>query len=364
MATSAAQDDVTANRTQRDSLATLRATLGRMLADAEPTVLALPALRLLAYAERRGLDRAGLVRAVGLADAALVDARAHIPARCLYALWARVARQLRDPALPFVVAHAVRPEDYDVLGFALLTSPSARHAIERLLRSSRMITDAGDWAFESRGALAEITWRRTAPLSLGVRLGNEVALAMAVQMMRAIVPSVRAVRVRFRHRRPSDAAPHAAFFRCPVQFGQRQDSVAFLVSALDAAPRLANPAMERHFDAAIEDRLADLPARSIAARVRRALSDELGGGAPTMRQVARRLALSERTLRRRLDRDGIGFRAMIADVRREEAARWLRDTDASVADIARALGFSDTTALSRAYRRWFGESPNRARARR
>jgi AraC-like DNA-binding protein len=309
------------------------------------------------------MDRTALLAEIGLSSDELADPHAHVPVRSLYALWARVARQFGDPSLPFKIARTVVPEDYDVLGYALLTSPSARDAIERLLRYSHVITDSGRWRLEVRGPIASVTWSRSDPLSLGVRLSNELAIAIAVQIMRATMPQVPIVHVGFRHR-PPETAPHRAFFRCPVRVGQRADSIAVAATALEVAPRLANPSMYRFFESVMEQRLAERDAPSAATRVRRVIAGELTGGPPTIERVARRLALSERTLRRRLDAEGVSFRKLVEDVRREHAARWLRDTRTSVSEVAQALGFSHPTAFSRAYRRWFGETPRRTRVRR
>jgi len=76
-----------------------------------------------------------------------------------------------------------------------------------------------------------------------------------------------------------------------------------------------------------------------------------------MRRIARSLQLSERQLRRELASAGLGFRSLVEDLRRDRAAALLGQERSSVVDTAFVLGFSEVSAFSRAFKRWFGLSP-------
>jgi AraC-like DNA-binding protein len=79
-----------------------------------------------------------------------------------------------------------------------------------------------------------------------------------------------------------------------------------------------------------------------------------------MTALAGALHLTERTLRRRLDKDGITFQSLLDDVRRDEAVRLLDDHALSVAAIAERLGYSEPRSFRHAYRRWTGKTPRSA----
>jgi AraC-like DNA-binding protein len=55
--------------------------------------------------------------------------------------------------------------------------------------------------------------------------------------------------------------------------------------------------------------------------------------------------------------EGTTLRAVFDGVRLEAAVERLRDPHVSIAELAIELGFSDQTALTRAFRRWTGRSP-------
>jgi len=67
--------------------------------------------------------------------------------------------------------------------------------------------------------------------------------------------------------------------------------------------------------------------------------------------------MSERTLQRRLDGEGVTFKSLMDVVRMDLADNLLRRADASLDDLAVALGFGDESAIYRACRRWFGMTP-------
>lgn len=75
-------------------------------------------------------------------------------------------------------------------------------------------------------------------------------------------------------------------------------------------------------------------------------------------QAARRLAISERSLRRRLAAAGTSFRQR-RDVALAERAQRLLGEDMPVERVAIALGYADAAAFTRAFRRWTGETPGR-----
>jgi AraC-like DNA-binding protein len=73
--------------------------------------------------------------------------------------------------------------------------------------------------------------------------------------------------------------------------------------------------------------------------------------------IARTLAVSQRTLQRRLADEGTTYQAVLDDVRREMAERHLHDTALAIAEISFLLGYSEPAAFHRAFKRWHGVTP-------
>jgi AraC-like DNA-binding protein len=87
----------------------------------------------------------------------------------------------------------------------------------------------------------------------------------------------------------------------------------------------------------------------------------LVGGAPAMGAVAGELALSGRSLQRRLELEGTSYARIVDEARRSQAVALLSAPGVSVGEVTWLLGFSEQSAFSRAFRRWTGASPSEFR---
>jgi AraC-like DNA-binding protein len=96
---------------------------------------------------------------------------------------------------------------------------------------------------------------------------------------------------------------------------------------------------------------------SLASRVRQLLAENLGRTPLAPDDVARALAVSRRTLSRRLAEEGTSFHVIFDDVRRECACGLLLDRTLSIADIAFFLQYSEPAAFHRSFRRWTNQTP-------
>jgi AraC-like DNA-binding protein len=107
-------------------------------------------------------------------------------------------------------------------------------------------------------------------------------------------------------------------------------------------------------DQARMSELQDRP--GIAAAVERIVRRDLGRTWPLDR-VAKELAMSRRTLQRRLSDAGRTFSDLVLEIRTGEASRLLRDTDLSVTAIGYACGFADTSHFSHTFKNRYGATP-------
>ena len=72
--------------------------------------------------------------------------------------------------------------------------------------------------------------------------------------------------------------------------------------------------------------------------------------------------MTVRTLQRWLRMEGTIFSELLDRIRHERSCELLGDPDASVAEIARHLGYSEVSNFTHAFRRWTGQSPTQYRA--
>lgn len=286
-----------------------------------------------------------------------------VPIGQVFALWEDIVRATGDATLPIAVGRRVKLENLDLMGLAVITAPSGHAALATAIRFAPLITDSGRWSLADDGREITIRWSREGDRTLGHRLANEAGIAQFVACMRQLcgprfVPRV----VRFRHAGPPSLAAHRAYFRCPVELGADDDAFAFPRDALDIVPAAANPALAAFVRAHAEARLATFC--DVVAQTRDAIGRTLDRGErPGLDEIAVAQDTSARTLRRRLAARGTSFATLLDDVLRDRARTLVTQTTRSITSIALTLGFSDTSAFTHAFRRWFDRAPMTVRRR-
>jgi AraC-like DNA-binding protein len=92
--------------------------------------------------------------------------------------------------------------------------------------------------------------------------------------------------------------------------------------------------------------------------VRQCLASMIGLEEISLAGVAGKLGMSRRTLIRHLLREHTSFQSILDEVRSSRARHLLARGDASITEIAFALGFGDASVFTRSFRRWTGSSPS------
>ena len=155
---------------------------------------------------------------------------------------------------------------------------------------------------------------------------------------------------------PAAREPYLRHFRAPVRFNQESATLVFPARDLERRVAGADPMMR----ALLEERIGHLKGRpgcEFSDDVRRLLRTRLTGDHRSADDTAELLAMHRRTLSRRLKDSGSGYRAITNEIRFEIARQLLQDTQVSLAQIAAALGYSEASAFTRAFRRWSGQTP-------
>jgi AraC-like DNA-binding protein len=143
----------------------------------------------------------------------------------------------------------------------------------------------------------------------------------------------------------------------PTAYDAARARVTLPASYLSADLPRANPAAQ----ALAAELCADLAERRrdrspLAQQVRVLLTQRIRFD-PSAGGVAAALGVSERTLRRRLAAEGVGFQALLDQVRISLAGRLLATGSLSVDEVAERLGYAESASFIHAHRRWLGTTP-------
>jgi AraC-like DNA-binding protein len=326
-----------------------------------PSIPAVHALHLVDVAARWNVGAADLLAPLGLDAAALAEPGARLTIAQIEALVARARALTGEPGLGFHLGLQMRISSHGYLGFAAMASATAREALELAMRFAPTRTSALALRLIVDGARASLVLDERAPLG-SARDVILLALVVGIPQLGEVLtgrplPGTADLAIP----EPPYARRFARLIDGRIRFGQPVNQLVFDAALLDLPMTQADPAAVAMARAQCERELAALGAEeSVAQAVRRLLALP-GGGFRPLDEVARALAMSPRTLKRRLADEDVQFSALLDDERRERALLLLRDRDLSLDQIAERVGYADVANFTRAFRRWTGTTPARVR---
>lgn len=278
-----------------------------------------------------------------------------------FRLWNAAAHLMGDDELfPMRIAQAFTPEVFNPPIFASFCSPDLNTALTRLAQYRPLVCPMH---------LVVAKMDSHTQVTIEGPPHNDAPPASMIAM--DLVWFVHLARMATRER----IEPAAVYSSVPIPgvrayedyFGarvQRGNVNAVCFHAEDAAkPFLsANESMWQVFDAELQTRLADLEVGAgYGERVRACLMEIMAGGKCSIDDVAGALAITPRTLQRRLKDEGTTFQKILNALREDLARHYLTNTRYSSAEISFLLGYDDPNSFFRAFHAWTGQTPEAVR---
>ncbi len=166
----------------------------------------------------------------------------------------------------------------------------------------------------------------------------------------------------FEHQPDRDLRALAQYLGRTPRFGQDENRIT--ISARSLANTLCHEPEGDALSCAkkLDEALVELRRQTpVSQRVHALILSQMDRGQVHQAQIAAQLGMSERSLRRALAAEGQPFNAILEESRRAHGFALLVRSDRLFGEIALLLGYSDQTAFSRAFSRWYGASPRELR---
>lgn len=325
------------------------------------------AMTRLAYqrAKKAGVDANALLERAGLSIEQITDERLRVAARDQVKFLDLVADKTQDPFLGIRLAQQAELRALGLLYYVLASSRTLSEAFARAARYSA-INNESVRIFYSRDGDDRVSYQCVGISRLSDRHQMEFFITLLVRMCRQLTGrEIVPIRIRLMHRREELPSDLRSFFGCPVDFATATDEVILSPDTGDMAVVSADPYLSSLLEKYCEEAVSARQTKSSDWRinVENAMAQLLPHGQANLDQVSRRLAITPRTLGRRLAAEQTTFADVLELLRHDLATRYLRDSDRSISEIAWLLGYQQTSSFDRAFRRWAGVNPGLARTR-
>ena len=311
----------------------------------------------------QGVDVARLLASLNIDASRLDDAEDQLTQEDYSRLLDEVNRNHDVPGLGLLDGRGVNILDHGLLGYAMFASATLRKAIERHSKYQDVIGAVLHTALVVENDVAQLRVVEVArPDMANTDRKLQYELEKLFTQWAEIGPAIGSDRhwydsVELTYPAPPYQAMYRDYLGDRVLFQREHNQLRFPVSLLDRPLNYANENAAQLCERQCEALLANLRhADGVVGEVRRILANS-PGYYPSIDEVARSLAMGERTLRRRLLGEGTSYKSVVLDFRMELAAGYLRGREMSIQEVAYLSGYADPSNFHRTFSRYHGMTP-------
>lgn len=329
----------------------------------EGTLRCGPLAALPAVLDHLGADADTLLSEFGLTRAYFDDAENTVATAVVGRMFRRVVEVTGCDHLGVLLGRSITLSAMGAVGVQMQASPNVAHAIEVMGNHFHVHDRGAQLSVEADGNVVRLCYRITAP---GVDMLEEIytlaAMAGLGFLQGLCGKDWRPLEFELPFRRPHAVEALRRALGVPLKFDAEQLRMTFPASDLARPLPTADPLLYRMMAERIEQ-LEARQRRDLVGRVRDVMQTVIFLEASGASIVAGRMGMSLRTLNRRLHAEGTSLQEIRDQVSAEAACQLLGNTEKPASEVALILGYSDSSAFTRAFRRWRGVPPAQWRSR-
>lgn len=314
------------------------------------------------FAASYGVDSETCLLGTGITEAQLQDAEALIQREQEMRLVENLILALPDvPALGFELGLQYNVATFGIWGFALRTSRNLREVVKHALRYLPLSTaycafsafnDGEDFGVQADASTIPQHLRQfllERDTATGINLLRELSLA-----------GIEIQRLEYEGPAPDYAARISELCGVAPMYQSQRNAVVLRTADADTPLPMYDPHLVRLLEEQCRAQLQRRQVAGFAGQVRQQLLGPLGFIA-SLEETAKALNIAPRSLRRKLEEEGVSYRSLVENERKQMATQLLSATDMKLDEMALQLGYTDTASFTRAFRRWYETSPGQYR---
>jgi len=272
---------------------------------------------------------------------------------------------VKDDYFGLHIGQHMHTSSFDVLGQAMLQADNLGQATEQVLALEGLVHTLGNSHILQEPGYIRFVWRCNYQQHPLVREITESVLAGIINFSQRLAGRpIPVMEVTFVHQDPQLAsmAEYQRICRSRCHFSQAYNSILVADEVLAWPVNLA----VQHTQSLFIPQAADAPrspasSAPLAHQINHHLAGVLAYGNPTLTDVARQYHMTQRTLQRRLKKEGTSFQLLLNTVRAGLAEDYLKYSTMSAFEISQMLGFKEQSSFNHFFAETFGLSPNHYR---
>ncbi len=277
-------------------------------------------------------------------------------------LWHRATQISDDPLLGYTLGLSQNYRVIGVLAPVLWHSPTVLEALNNIIRFQKLVSDSGTYkATYVQDAESNVTFLdyEYVPVYNMVPVNPQQVLAVVTGTIGIIqaISNNKVSPVRLTVPDKLQTKTLAKNFNCNVTSGAVNFTIRFTCTHIKEKLSGQDAHLYEINKAYAEELLRATNEGQTLIDTVKGLIAQLGYRAATLNNIEEELGVQSRSMQRHLSEQGTSFRLLKEEVLKEQAAKMLIFEKIDIEAITHALGYSEPSAFHRAFKGWFGKTP-------
>lgn len=251
----------------------------------------------------------------------------------------------------------------NILGYILMNCRTLGEAAEKYCKYEKIVDETSITNIKIEGSFAVLSNTTIDNTLANNRQFSDFKISGILSYIKLLTGKRIALNeVYFTHHKPKDISEYQRIFKCPVFFEKSVNALVFDYRLLNLPIIEPNKELLLLFERNARETLNTFESNgTYSKKVTSIILKEMKGDIPSIDTVAKRLAMSVRNLQIYLKREGASYTKLLNEIRKDMAVNYLKDKSVSIDETAYILGFSETSAFYRAFKKWTGFTPGEFR---
>ncbi|WP_404342865.1 AraC family transcriptional regulator ligand-binding domain-containing protein [Pseudoalteromonas mariniglutinosa] len=306
------------------------------------------------FLQAQGLEDRTLTQLLASRAYYLDESRYRFPVEDYETLMLFAQQQLQCDHIGLKFGQSLKAQSWGLLGHLALVSSSLEKVLQHAQKLNTSVRNVGTIQLHRNAELSQLSWHANTPVKhymVDELFSSWLCFAKHCCQQNA---DLALTKVQLTRQQPSrhNLKAYQTVFNCQIEFAAPNNSLWFKTTLLQSTLHSPNAELEqlllaqaKNFTAAT-DQIDQLNA-FIASQLT---------NPPTLEQAAQQLGYKKRTLQRYLTAHQCSYSSLLDDMRKYQA-KLLIQQGITALEVANKLGFSEQSALQRAFKRWYGLTP-------
>ncbi|MHB8075484.1 AraC family transcriptional regulator [Desulfosporosinus fructosivorans] len=315
------------------------------------------------FFEVNGIKREKALETIGISPSILESPDNRLTADEVYKILQEAMRLANNESIGLYLGELLSKGFSNILGYVLMNCRTLGDASEKYCRYEKIVDETSITDVRIEGSFAIVSITTIDRILLNNRQFSDYKISGLLSYIKMLTgKSINLNEVHFTHRKPKDISEYKRIFQCPVYFEKQVSALVFDNLLLNLPIIEPNNNLLDLFEKKAQETIELYDGdETYSKKVTRIILKEMNRDMPSIKVVARKLAISVRSLQTYLNKEQTSFTKISNDIRKDIALQCLNDNNASIDEIAYIIGFSEASAFHRAFKKWTSLTPSEFR---